>query len=48
MQNYIKYITEALDIFHNELPKTFVNVVEVLNIGFVTELSEGLICDTIH
>jgi hypothetical protein len=45
---YIDYITEALDIFHKEVPRAFVNVVETINIGHVPLLNVGLICDTLH
>ncbi|CAG2220768.1 PLB [Mytilus edulis] len=37
-ENYIGYIREALDIFHAEVPRAFVNLVEVLNIGFASTL----------
>ncbi|VDI27497.1 phospholipase B1, membrane-associated [Mytilus galloprovincialis] len=47
-ENYIGYIREALDIFHAEVPRAFVNLVEVLNIGFASTLREGFICDTIQ
>lgn len=48
VEKYIGYITEALDIFHKEVPKAFVNVVEVLDIGNVPLLNENLVCDTLH
>ncbi|XP_071159307.1 phospholipase B1, membrane-associated-like [Mytilus edulis] len=47
-ENYIGYIREALDIFHAEVPRAFVNLVEVLNIGFASTLREGFVCDTIQ
>ncbi|CAG2220773.1 PLB [Mytilus edulis] len=43
VEKYIGYITEALDIFHKEVPKAFVNVVEVLDIGNVPLLNENLV-----
>ncbi|CAC5424043.1 PLB1 [Mytilus coruscus] len=47
-ENYIGYIREALDILHAEVPRAFVNLVEVLNIGFASSLREGFVCDTIQ
>lgn len=48
VEKYIGYITEALDVFHKEIPKAFVNVVETLDIANVPLLNENLVCDTLH
>ncbi|CAH1792265.1 unnamed protein product [Owenia fusiformis] len=46
--NYINYIQEALDILHAEVPRAFVNMVEVLDVGLLEELNDGLICSALH
>ncbi|KAK3093837.1 hypothetical protein FSP39_020782 [Pinctada imbricata] len=46
--NYKANIQETLDILHKEVPRAFVNVVEVLNIADINVLNEGLVCDTLH
>lgn len=39
--NYIKHIRDALDYLHANVPKAFVNVVEVLDASIVKELKDG-------
>ena len=46
-QTYTGDIQEALDILHRELPRTFVNLVNVINVGPVEELNIG-ICSLLH
>lgn len=47
-QQYADDISAALDLFHNELPKTLVNLVSVLNVAQVEQLNIGLTCSTLH
>ena len=47
-QAYINFIQEALDLLHNELPKTFVNLVNVINVAEVEFLNFRLFCKNIH
>jgi len=39
--NYKKNVQEALDILHKEVPRAFVNLIEVLDITLVEELKSG-------
>uniref|UniRef100_A0A1I8JJE3 Lipase_GDSL domain-containing protein n=1 Tax=Macrostomum lignano TaxID=282301 RepID=A0A1I8JJE3_9PLAT len=39
--NYIRYIREALDYLHANVPRAFVNVAEVLDVSLVKELKDG-------
>ena len=43
-----KNVIAALDILHEELPRTFVNLVGPINIEIVAELNRGLICSALH
>ncbi|XP_033736180.1 phospholipase B1, membrane-associated-like [Pecten maximus] len=45
---YVDNIKQALDVLYEHVPKTFVNVVPVLNIAVVKELNQNLVCDTLH
>ena len=45
---YVNFIKTALDILYKGLPRTFVNLVSVLNVADVKLLNEGLICSLIH
>jgi len=45
---YIAGIERALDLLHEELPKTFVNLVSVLNVGVVENLNTGFFCQKFH
>ncbi len=47
-QTYIADIQKALDLLHDQLPRAFVNLVSVLNVGEVEELNRGLVCSTLH
>jgi len=46
--NYVHHIQQALDILHDNLPKTLVNLVPVLDISLVGQLTSGLFCSTLH
>ena len=45
---YIGYLRDALDLLYRELPKTFVNLISVINVGDIKYLNRGLICTAIH
>lgn len=47
-QNYTNHIAEALDYLHQYLPKTFVNLVQTLNVASVNELPGGVVCKLAH
>lgn len=47
-ENYIGYIQEALDILHKNLPKTFVNLVQTVDITRLAKLDSTLVCTIIH
>uniref|UniRef100_A0A1I8ITW1 Phospholipase B1, membrane-associated n=1 Tax=Macrostomum lignano TaxID=282301 RepID=A0A1I8ITW1_9PLAT len=40
-ENYIRHIRNALDYLHDNVPRAFVNVVEVLDVTLVKELKDG-------
>ncbi|XP_021369756.1 phospholipase B1, membrane-associated-like [Mizuhopecten yessoensis] len=42
--NYINNIRTALDILHAEMPRTFVNLVEIFDVTPVAALSQGFFC----
>ena len=45
---YIGYLRDALDLLYRELPKTFVNLISVINVADIKYLNRGLICTAIH
>jgi len=47
-EKYLHGIRKALDIFHASVPKTFVNLVEVLDLSMLPDLSKGIICPLLH
>ncbi|XP_038074882.1 phospholipase B1, membrane-associated-like [Patiria miniata] len=47
VEDYIYGITQALDIFHEKLPRTFVNVVGLMNITQLV-IQEKVICTIVH
>lgn len=47
-ENYIAKIREGLDILHRELPRTFVNLVGILNIEDIKYMNKGLACPLLH
>merc|ERR1711931_105390 len=46
--NYIQGIKKAIDVFHATVPRVFVNLVEVLDLSILPDLSKGLICPLLH
>ncbi|XP_045185394.2 phospholipase B1, membrane-associated-like [Mercenaria mercenaria] len=47
-ENYVAHIQEALDYLHQNVPRAFVNLVEILDIFIVKTLNENIVCDTLH
>lgn len=47
-QQYIGHIQAALDHLHAHLPRTFVNLAELLDLSVLPDLSKGLICPLLH
>jgi phospholipase B1 len=47
VENYVNSIKEALDTLHAELPRTFVNLVQIIDVTRLAPLN-GLICDIVH
>lgn len=45
---YIEGIRKAIDVFHAAIPRVFVNLVEVLDLSILPDLSKGLICPMLH
>lgn len=41
-------IKTALDYLHANVPRAFVNVVQILDIAMVKDLNAGFICSTLH
>ncbi|XP_067649229.1 phospholipase B1, membrane-associated-like isoform X2 [Haliotis asinina] len=46
--NYGANIRQALDLFHKELPRTFVNLATIFDIAPVAALSTGFFCSFVH
>ena len=47
-KNYANNIKAALDMLHAELPRTFVNVVQLLKVNEIKELNKGPVCSAVH
>ena len=47
-KQYINDIIAALDILYKSLPRTFVNLVTVLNVNEVKKLNLNLVCNGLH
>jgi len=45
---YIEGVKKAIDVFHATVPRAFVNLVEVLDLSILPDLSKGLICPLLH
>lgn len=45
---YRQRMQESLDYLHENLPKTFVNLVTLLDTALVSNLNKGLVCTTLH
>ncbi|RUS70995.1 hypothetical protein EGW08_021245, partial [Elysia chlorotica] len=47
-ENYQKRVKAGVDYLQANLPRTFVNLVELLNVEMVQELGTNLLCKTVH
>ncbi|KAL4237742.1 hypothetical protein ACF0H5_002454 [Mactra antiquata] len=47
-ENYVANIREGLDYLHANVPRAFVNLVEILDISIVKKLNANFVCDTLH
>lgn len=47
-ENYVGHIQTALDYLHANVPRAFVNLVEILDISIVKKLNQNFVCDTLH
>ena len=47
-ETYIDNIKKGLDILHDQLPRTLVNLVSILNIKDIKDMNKGLVCPTLH
>ncbi len=47
-ESYIQNIQDALDIMHQNIPRAIVQVVPYFDVSPVTEISDNLVCDTLH
>merc|ERR1712135_128410 len=45
---YIEGVRKAIDVFHATVPRAFVNLVEVLDLSILPDLSKGFICPLLH
>lgn len=45
---YIEGVKKAIDVFHASVPRVFVNLVEVLDLSILPDLSKGLVCPLLH
>ncbi|NXG22658.1 PLB1 Phospholipase, partial [Grallaria varia] len=41
VQNYVKHLQDTLDIFYEELPRVFINVVEMLELSALRQITAG-------
>jgi phospholipase B1 len=46
--NYVAHLRKVLDIFHAELPRTFVNMVLAFDISNVKDVDGGFVCSFLH
>jgi len=47
-EKFIEGIKKAIDVFHASVPRAFVNLVEVLDLSILPDLSQGIICPLLH
>ncbi|XP_013414908.1 phospholipase B1, membrane-associated isoform X2 [Lingula anatina] len=47
-EQYITDIRNALDILHQEVPRAFVNLVEVFQVELIEQLNLNLLCNIVH
>ncbi len=45
---YVEHLVEALDILHQQLPRTFVNVVIMFDITNIAGISSGAVCSIVR
>ncbi|KAK6997577.1 phospholipase B1 membrane-associated-like isoform X1 [Biomphalaria glabrata] len=48
VEKYAAHLQETLDYLHANVPRAFINLVEVLNIEIVRDLADNLLCSAIH
>lgn len=46
--SYKARIKKGLDVLFNNVPRVFVNLVEVVNVSIVREFNDGLVCNLVH
>ncbi|KAJ8313634.1 hypothetical protein KUTeg_008195 [Tegillarca granosa] len=46
--NYVTQIRMALDILHSEVPKAFINVVNIFDIAPIASMNGGIMCTLVH
>ena len=46
--NYANNIKKALDALHSEVPKMFVNVVQIFDIAPIASMNGGFFCNLVH
>lgn len=47
-ENYVAHIQTALDYLHENVPRAYINMVDVLDIAIVRTLNANLVCDALH
>ena len=47
-KNYAGHIVKALDYLHANVPRAYVNLVEVLDVSIAKTLNANLVCKTLH
>jgi phospholipase B1 len=47
-ENYVKFIREALDLLHDQLPRTFVNLVSMFRASEIQKLNGNQFCTLFH
>ncbi|WAR18503.1 PLB1-like protein [Mya arenaria] len=47
-ENYVGHIQQALDYLHANVPRAFVNVVQILDVAIIKRLNANIVCDALH
>ncbi|XP_065833664.1 phospholipase B1, membrane-associated-like isoform X2 [Oscarella lobularis] len=47
-EEYEEYLTQALDYLHENLPRTFVNLVSIIDVAMLQEVSSDIRCTLFH
>lgn len=47
-EHYVANLKKALDYFHANVPRAFINMVQILDIAIVKALNANFVCDTLH